>query len=629
MSKRKREAVACAASQAKTETLPVWKKFTGAKQIGIATVVLLLVLGVVGAVSEKYKYSLIAGSETSTNNSAQPPVQTATPQLSKEYIYAGSRMLAVEDAAATSDLVPNSISGRIVYGNTPAEQPARFVRFVGLNATATGGNNLYSETNPTGQYQFGSLQQPLQVGANYIVTPIKSAGDINGAITPFDATLVLRHVAANGIGSNALNENQQIAANVDGDSTITAFDATVILRYVAANGQGNFAQTGNWKFTPATRSYPSFSGTFAGENYSAILGGDIDGDWMPTIGNSMYMQTQYTTNYLAISVAPPSHITAPQGSIVEIPVNITKYDNQYVAGYSFRFYFDPAVLQPASVPVSNTGTLSANCQLAHDTGYSGIVGVAAFNCGSWNGASSGTLINLRFTVVGVAETPEDEPPTNETQIDVLPGIFENGVGNNILTAGGNGYFGVEPSYQLAQSDSLPSKKSKDSSKTVSGSAEAFVAPPEQQQQQQQQQQTEEMRISLPVNAQTNQGSTLTIPVTLTNNNRKDLSAFNFDVQFNPAFLQLEGAASDVGGTLSRDCKVVEHLVDRGKVNIAGACAEDIKAAAGTLMKLRFRVIKQPNNASQLARALKFGLPPRFVDHHGKHIGVGRANGSIR
>ena len=36
------------------------------------------------------------------NPFVEPPLPTATPQLSKEYIYAGSRMLAVEDAAASA-----------------------------------------------------------------------------------------------------------------------------------------------------------------------------------------------------------------------------------------------------------------------------------------------------------------------------------------------------------------------------------------------------------------------------------------------------------------------------------------------------------------------------------------------
>lgn len=38
----------------------------------------------------------------SRNSTAEPPLPTATPQLSKEYIYAGSRLLAVEDANATT-----------------------------------------------------------------------------------------------------------------------------------------------------------------------------------------------------------------------------------------------------------------------------------------------------------------------------------------------------------------------------------------------------------------------------------------------------------------------------------------------------------------------------------------------
>ncbi|HEX8267284.1 MAG TPA: VCBS repeat-containing protein [Pyrinomonadaceae bacterium] len=104
MSRRKREAIACAATQANTEINSAWKKYTGAKQIGIAGVLLMLaVFGVVGAYSEKYKNSFAAASEYSANPAPNAAaIQTATPQLSKEYIYAGGRMLAVEDKNASA-----------------------------------------------------------------------------------------------------------------------------------------------------------------------------------------------------------------------------------------------------------------------------------------------------------------------------------------------------------------------------------------------------------------------------------------------------------------------------------------------------------------------------------------------
>ncbi|MDQ4121540.1 MAG: dockerin type I domain-containing protein, partial [Acidobacteriota bacterium] len=169
-----------------------------------------------------------------------------------------------------------NISGAVTYAITPANQTAKLVPGVTLTIVpaATPASIL---TNLGGSYSFNNLT----AGGSYTVSPTKTGG-ANG-ITAFDATLVLRHVAANGQGANALNQNQQKAADADGDGFVTAFDATLILRYVAANGaNANTGQTGSWKFLPPTRSYSALNGRNSNQNYEAILIGDIDGDWVPT-----------------------------------------------------------------------------------------------------------------------------------------------------------------------------------------------------------------------------------------------------------------------------------------------------------------------------------------------------------
>jgi subtilisin family serine protease len=179
---------------------------------------------------------------------------------------AGHNFLITQSAAAYS------IAGEITYGITSANQTAKFVSGVLITAANTNSAN----TNSTGAYLLGNLT----AGGNYTVTATKT-GDTNG-ITPFDATLVLRHVAAGGIGANALSTNQQLAADTNGSGTITPFDATQILRFVAANQQTeNAGQVGRWKFSPLARQYNVLSNSLSNENYSAILIGEINGTWMP------------------------------------------------------------------------------------------------------------------------------------------------------------------------------------------------------------------------------------------------------------------------------------------------------------------------------------------------------------
>jgi hypothetical protein len=120
----------------------------------------------------------------------------------------------------------------------------------------------------------------LTAGGNYTITPSKT-GNING-ISPFDATMILRHIAANGTGPNALNVNQLIAADTSGDGNITPFDATQILRYIAAGApNANTGQVGNWKFDPVPRPYQPLNGSMSNENYTAILVGEVNGNWTP------------------------------------------------------------------------------------------------------------------------------------------------------------------------------------------------------------------------------------------------------------------------------------------------------------------------------------------------------------
>lgn len=614
MSRRKREAAARAAEvQQAASSASVWKKFTGARQIGIAGVVLVLVLGVLGAISENYKKSVGSHTDASLLAPVKQPVQTGTPQLSKEYIYAGSRMLAVQDINGQSN-VTNSISGKFFYGVTKSGQASRPVSQIYMNLSGESEPRTFM-TGSTDTYQFGGLIP----GTNYTVTPYKG-GEVNG-ITAFDATLVLRHVAAGGQGPNALNANQKLAADADNSGDVSSFDATQILRFVAAAGwTSGTGQVGYWKFADAPRSYPSFSGTFSGENFDSILVGEVDGDWDPTAPS--LIPTTYN-----IQIYPNSS-TGAQNSTVTIPVFFSSNSTQPVSSYSFQFKFDPLVLQPNSTVINASGTLSANCLTSSSIG-NGVVGVSA-SCGSNTiSANSGTptLIYLNFTVIGEPEAYTSLWFNYAATGNRTP-MFQDSQGNEIMTYPyGGGSFTVEaPPPEAAASDSFSNKKSENPSATFNGSARDSNSPAEQQQEQPG---TEQMQISLPANAVTMQGGTLIVPVTLTNSNGNELSAFSFDVQFNPALLQPAGAAIDIGGTLASTCKVVEHADSPGRIGIAGACANDINAISGTLLKLRFTVKGQAANASQQARALKLQQTPRFVNHHGKQIGVGRIDGSIR
>ncbi|HEX8399344.1 MAG TPA: PQQ-binding-like beta-propeller repeat protein [Pyrinomonadaceae bacterium] len=195
----------------------------------------------------------------------------ATYSVSDEYSY----LYAFQ--ATDNQQVGNTsatLSGTISYAITTANQATKFVS--GVNLSTTGTAQMSAISGNSGFYQLSGLT----TGGNYTVTPSK-IGNANG-ISPFDATMVLRYVAANGTGPNAFNANQRIAADTNGDGNITPFDATLILRYIAAGAQNaNTGQVGNWKFDPVPRPYSPLNGSMSNENYTAILVGEVNGDWNP------------------------------------------------------------------------------------------------------------------------------------------------------------------------------------------------------------------------------------------------------------------------------------------------------------------------------------------------------------
>lgn len=278
------------------------------------------------------------------------------------------------------------VSGTISYGITAENQATKFVSGVDVNAAGT--SQLYARSDDSGFYQLSGLI----TDGNYIVTPSKT-GDING-ISPFDATMILRYVAANGTGPNALNANQRIAADTNGDGDISPFDATLILRYVAAGSQNaNTGQAGNWEFSPLTHTYPSLSSSLTNENYEAILIGDVNGSWTPPAfiseshKENLEMKHRKThketaTETMLLPQSANRELNRPDGTpteiqlsfltnvaetkagIVIIPVWLSNSSNKAISGYTFAVDYNPEMLQPANKPLITTDTFSDNFQLS-------------------------------------------------------------------------------------------------------------------------------------------------------------------------------------------------------------------------------------------------------------------------
>jgi uncharacterized repeat protein (TIGR01451 family) len=233
--------------------------------------------GTVSAISDSNSIVVSALSRNAATANCTIVVNVQATSLGEKNNLTGSITSTQSNAGGTATaslaVTPPVISGTVTYGVNPSNQATRFVS--GVAVAATGASTPSDTTDSMGIYSLENLTP----NGGYTVVPSKT-GDVNG-ISPFDATLILRHVAANGIGPNALTGNQLIAADTNGTDGITPFDATLILRFIASGGQNaNTGEVGNWKFNPNQLTYASVTNSLANENYQAVLVGDVNGSWI-------------------------------------------------------------------------------------------------------------------------------------------------------------------------------------------------------------------------------------------------------------------------------------------------------------------------------------------------------------
>jgi hypothetical protein len=347
-------------------------------------------------------------------------------------ITGGNALINIDDNDTAS---ATSISGIVNYAITPINQSQKKVP--GVLVYATGPGNGAATSDSDGAYQINNLT----AGGNYTVVASKT-GDRNG-ISPFDATLVLKHVAANGQGPNVLSLNQQKAADTSGDGNISPFDATLILRYVAANGPtANTGQTGNWKFLPGTQNYQSLDNSLSGENYEAVLIGEINGNWTPPAPGSLaptdnFDEIAVTVEEAEAEISLPDNASAASGSIIVVPVAFANKSGKSISGYNFAVEFDSNVLQPDSaMPIDTSATLSQEMTVAHSTAQTGRIGVAASGGNLIERISKGdVLLKLRFRAVGKANDLKN--PATALTFHHQP-IIENESGAALTVKSANG-----------------------------------------------------------------------------------------------------------------------------------------------------------------------------------------------
>ena len=137
---------------------------------------------------------------------------------------------------------------------------------VTLTLTGTGSGSTLSDGS--GNYQFSSLPS----GGSYIVTPGKAAlAPGSPGINTVDVVATQRHFLA----IAPLPPGCPLtAADVTGDASINTVDVIAIQRFFLGLSTG-IANTGQYKFSPVSRSYPGVVSDQTGQNYDTLVLGDV------------------------------------------------------------------------------------------------------------------------------------------------------------------------------------------------------------------------------------------------------------------------------------------------------------------------------------------------------------------
>lgn len=219
----------------------------------------------------------VTASATATGSAASTGTATRTPTVS-----------ATPTATNTA-----ALSGRIGYYSNDDPVPDVEVVLVGTAAALV-------MTNENGEYAFPMVGPGAQK-----VEPRKT-GDFNVAVTALDANRILQYVAGI-MPPPPLTADQQLAADVTGNGTVTALDATRILQFQAGIITKFLAAItcqSDWLFVPDPSVVPgqtlvqpqlstgmcqmgaimydeNFMPPATGQDFRAILIGDVTGNWAP------------------------------------------------------------------------------------------------------------------------------------------------------------------------------------------------------------------------------------------------------------------------------------------------------------------------------------------------------------
>jgi hypothetical protein len=259
-----------------------------------------------------------------------------------------------------------NLSGAVRYFQGNGEVPGATLSMAGTSTfTATSGTG--------GAFAFADI--PI---GGYVLTAAKQDGAAE--ITSYDASMILQRAA----GLIILNAAQTLAADVNRNGNVTAMDASYVLEHAVGLRDLPFPGAGKiWDFLPGARNYSMLNVDQSGQDFSAILIGDVSGNWTSAAIPTM-IASQPNTIPVSLVWDPVNLATAGKAWL------LVKADEPAIHGIDLTVTFDPALTLNEVVP----GPLGQNHAVVLNATNPGVARIAAASAVPVNG--EGVLLELCF-----------------------------------------------------------------------------------------------------------------------------------------------------------------------------------------------------------------------------------------
>ncbi|MBA4251021.1 MAG: hypothetical protein C0425_09010 [Chlorobiaceae bacterium] len=259
--------------------------------------------------------AVVAVSITGGNTLTLTPANVTSTQVATVIVTAND---ASTPSAQTRDTIAVTVNpagfvvtGTVTYNNS-ASTPLS-----GVTVTLTPGS-FTAVTNASGVYNFAAVPNGTYTLA---VSTTRPWGGVSGS----DVTAVRLHI----IGTTPLAGLRLLAADVNNDATVTGSDVTSMRQRII--GASSSFPAGDWRFNNAAS--VTVSGASVTSNFQAIIVGDVNGDFVPTVAKEQPNMSVNSTEILKVN---------PKLEF-EVPVKISS--DLQVSSYTFYLNYPKELVQ--------------------------------------------------------------------------------------------------------------------------------------------------------------------------------------------------------------------------------------------------------------------------------------------